>query len=117
MKVNLSLTNFEFNNLIFSQKILEGAAIPIRMKFGMLGSLQISIQSYFNLSECGVKIKLSNLCLCLEMLEVNKWDETLIVKKYQENKKASLKTLQNNTEIFFSEFHQDDTAAFSPEYL
>jgi len=59
----------------------------------MLGNLTITVTSYFNLATQGVKIKISNVFICLEMLDVDKWNEKLVIDKYQESKRASLKTL------------------------
>lgn len=115
--LSIGLSKIELNNLIFSQKILEGASIPIRLKFGMLGNLTIQINSYFDLANEGVKIKISNVFICLEMLDVDKWNDALVIKKYQESKRASLKTLQNNTDIVYAEFQHEETSSFSPEYL
>lgn len=87
------------------------------MKFGMLGNLRIDIKSYFNLDNDGVQIKISNVFICLEMLDVDRWTQDLVKKKYQESKKASLKTIQNNAEIMFAEFLAAESSSFSPEYL
>jgi hypothetical protein len=115
--LKIGLSKFELNNLIFSQKILEGAPIPIRLKFGMLGNLTIQINSYFDLANEGVKIKISDVFICLEMLKVDKWDEKLVKTKYQEAKKAALKTIINNAEILYAEFIESETSKFSPEYI
>jgi hypothetical protein len=76
----------------------------------MLGNLTIEINSYFDLANEGVKIKISNVFICLEMLDVDKWNDELVIKKYQESKRASLKTLQNNTDVVYAEFQHEETS-------
>lgn len=115
--MDIGLSTFGLNNLIFSQKILDGVAMPIRLKFGMLGNMTIHIPSYFNLGTEGVRIKISNVFICLEMRDVNKWNEKLVTDKYQESKRASLKTLQNNTDIVYARYQKDEESSFSPEFL
>jgi hypothetical protein len=48
----------------------------------MLGKLTLQLPSLLSLSD-GLKIQISNVFLCLEMLEVAKWSEQQVVKKYQ----------------------------------
>ena len=73
-KINLMAGEISLGNLIFSQKILEGQSLPLRLQFGMLGNLKITLTSILNPSE-GVKIQISNVFICLKMLEVSKWSE------------------------------------------
>lgn len=87
------------------------------MKFGMLGNMRLDINSYFNLDSEGLKIKVSNVFLCLEMLDVEKWTPDLIKKKYQQAKKASLQTILNNAEIMFADLIQSEASSFSPAYI
>jgi vacuolar protein sorting-associated protein 13A/C len=88
--INFNSSNFKSNffsgqiqltNLIFNQKMLEGFSMPMRLKFGMLGNLTIQLPSLLRLTD-GLEIQISNVFLCLEMLEVHKWNEDLVIKKY-----------------------------------
>ena len=58
-------------NLVFNSSILAGVSMPVKLKFGLLGSLEVSVPSILHIASQGIKIKLSNIFLCLEMLPIN----------------------------------------------
>lgn len=100
--INFNTNNFktsffsgeiQLTNLIFNKKILETLSVPLRLKFGMIGNITLTLPSLLSLTSQGIKVKVSNIFLCLEMLEVKKWSEELVIKKYQASKKATLNTL------------------------
>jgi vacuolar protein sorting-associated protein 13A/C len=72
----------QLTNLIFNKKILETISVPLRLKFGIIGNITITLPSFLSLTTKGIKVKVSNIFLCLEMLEVTKWSEELVKKKY-----------------------------------
>ena len=97
--LSIGLSGASMNNLILNQKILEKVDIPLRLKFGLLGNLDVKINSYFNLKEEGVDIVLKDIFLCFEMLKVSEWNEKVVIDKYQQNKQSQLKTLVSTREV------------------
>ena len=88
---NFSIDNFKLNvfkgeavmqNLIFNQKILAGLNAPVRLKFGMLGKLHITVPSFVKITTHGIKIKISNVFLCFEPLGMGEWKTENVVKAY-----------------------------------
>ena len=115
-KTNFFRGEISLTNLIFNQKILQGLSLPLRLKFGMLGKLTLQLPSLLNLSD-GLKIQISNVFLCLEMLEVAKWSEQQVVKKYQQSKEQSLTTLQHNTDIVYADLGKEENSILTAEFL
>ena len=97
--LHIGLSGASMNNLILNQKILEKVDIPLRLKFGLLGKLDVKINSYFHLKEEGVDITLKDIFLCFEMLKVSEWNEKVVIDKYQQNKQSQLKTLVSTKEV------------------
>ena len=82
----------------------------------MLGKLTLQLPSLLSLSD-GLKIQISDVFLCLEMLEVSKWSEEQVVKKYQYSKNDSLKTLQHNTDIVYADLGKEESSILTTEFL
>lgn len=51
------------------------------------------------------------------MLEVSKWSEDLVVKKYQYSKNQSLSTLQHNTDIVYADLGKEEKSILTTEFL
>lgn len=109
-KLKLSFFQGEvtLRQLFFNDKILDSVSLPLKLKFGNLESLKITIPSYMKFASSGLKIKIKNVFLCFEMLDVQKWSEENVINSYLNAKKARLKTYERNTNSFYEHLHQFD---------
>jgi len=65
----------------------------------MIGRMEITVPSFMKLTSYGLKIKVSDVFICLSMLEVDKWNKKSVINKYQSMKAQSIKTLMANSEM------------------
>ena len=89
------------SDLILNKKILKKFPNPFKLTFGMIGHMEITVPSFIKLTSYGLKIKVSDIFICLSMKKVDKWKKESVYKKYQEMKKQSLKTLMDHSEMMF----------------
>jgi hypothetical protein len=80
--VDIDLLRFsaEVKNLLLNSKMLEDFDLPIRLKFGMLGSLKFKMKGY-TLEE-GLEIDIKDVFICFENLKVTHWKQ-FVISKYQ----------------------------------
>ena len=84
----------------------------------MLGNLHVTVPSFLKITTQGLRVTISNVFLCFEMLEVDKWNEQNVKNKYQNAKKASLKTHENNVDVVYAQYQKDDKmSGFTHETL
>lgn len=55
--------------------------------------------------------------MCLETLEVSKWSEPQVIRKYQQSKEQSLTTLQHNMDIVYADLGKEENSFLTAEYL
>lgn len=81
-KFSMSLISgvISVEDLIFREDINDRINFPIKLKFGLLGKLTITINSYTNLTK-GISCKIQNVFLNFDMLEMNKWSKETVIEK------------------------------------
>lgn len=102
--IQMSLLSGEvtLKQLFFNDNILDEFSLPLKLKFGNLDELKVVIHSYVNLAKEGLTIKMKNIFLTFEMLDVQKWSEPNVINSYQNSKKNKLDTYEQNVDQFFS---------------
>lgn len=70
--------------------------MPIKMKYGRVGCIKITIPSFINLAGSKVKVEVSDVLLCLETKPVSQWSDQVIVQEYQDAKRATLDSYEND---------------------
>ena len=91
--------------------------MPLKLKFGNLGYLQVKIPSYLNIAQSGLKIKIKNVFLSFEMLKVWRWNEETVINSYQNAKRQKLKTYENNVDIVYSHLHHQSSQSNTLDLL
>ena len=86
--INLIRFSAEVRNLLLNSKMLEDLDLPIRLKFGMLGSLKLKMKG-FSLEE-GFIIEIENIFICVENLDIKDWKQDIVTEKYQASKLSYL---------------------------
>ena len=89
--MNLYNMTCSIEDLIFDGRLARRLPVPLKVKFGRLGQLRVSIPNVLNVAKDGLKIHISDVFLCFEMLEVQDWSEETVISKFQANKKHDLK--------------------------
>ena len=77
-------------DLIFNSSLNDRMNFPFKLKYGQLGKLEVKVQNLLSMSKQSVSMKVSEVFLCFETLELGEWNKDTILSKYQELKKHLL---------------------------
>ena len=60
MKGRVLLENLQLNN-----KILDGLPVPLKMKYGRIGRIEIKLPSLFEIAKAQFKVEVKDIFICL----------------------------------------------------
>jgi len=65
LKISLLSGKINLRNLILNDKLLQNVPIPLNLKYGRIGSIDIELPSLFELRNPKTKVSISDVFICL----------------------------------------------------
>jgi hypothetical protein len=107
--LNISLFKgvISLQNLQLNSKILDNLPIPLQLKYGRIGKIEIKLPSVWALTmgegNFKVSASVSDVFLCLASKSMDQWNDNTIIDEFHESKQKTLDTYEEDSRFFYIE--------------